>query len=335
MARISIAVFLVVVVGATLLSAGTALADPPANDVFADSVVIDPAELPFADSVDTTEATSDDDDTISGCEAPATDASVWYSITPTTDLVLVVSGDGTDYSYGIAVVTGDSGSLELIDCRPGEFLIEAQANVTYHFQVLDDQVDGGGNGGSLEFTLRESTAAETAQAADAPNDPFVIETQLTFHETAPPSGTFDVLADSEVLGCSTGSFIDPDAEDIEGGLAEVTKLFTCESGPKTGTFSVLFIPGQDVNEADHQTGPWEVEEGTGDFAGLVGGGDFSVVFDSPTTGVETLAGTIEFSGAEDELAETGSETGIIAAMGLGAILIGLILVLNRRSLNPR
>lgn len=61
-----------------------------------------------------------------------------------------------------------------------------------------------------------------------------------------------------------------------------------------GTISVLFIPGQDVDESWGETGPWVGTEGTGDFEGLGGGGDFEVVYDSETTGVETFTGTVEF-----------------------------------------
>ncbi|MBN4047467.1 hypothetical protein JYT71_00515 [Acidimicrobiaceae bacterium AH-315-P05] len=334
--RIGIALFLAVVAGALLFSADIAMAqEAPENDVFAEAVVIDPADLPFTDSVDTTGATSDEDDTEAGCPAPVVDATVWYSITPTTDSLLVVGAEGTDYSYGISLVTGEPGSLETLECRPFSFSVDAQAGITYHFQLFDDQEDGGGNGGNLEFTLRESTAFAEAQVASPPDDPFVIQTQTTFSETDVPMGTFDVATGADVLGCSSGTFVESAVDEIDDDLVEVTQVFTCESGPKVGTFSARFIPGQDVDEPDLQTGPWEVGEGTEDFAGLVGGGDFSVVYGPSFSGIETLAGTIEFSGAEGELAVTGSESTTIVVVGIGAILIGLMLVVPRRRLTSR
>ncbi|MFW2332433.1 serine hydrolase, partial [Ilumatobacter sp.] len=132
-------------------------AEPPANDLFANAVVIDPTALPFAAAVDTTGATADDDDLAVGCPAPATDASVWYSITPTRDVKLLVSPDGSDYSVGISALTGDAGSFELIECRPFAFVIEAEADVTYHVQVFDGQDDGQGNGGNLTFSIEEAS----------------------------------------------------------------------------------------------------------------------------------------------------------------------------------
>jgi hypothetical protein len=125
--------------------------------------------------------------------------------------------------------------------------------------------------------------------------PVTIETQITFSATEAFSGTFEVAEGADVLGCSSGSFVDDGRVEVEGGeLFEITKVLTCESGPKVGTISVLFIPGQDVDDSERETGPWVGTEGTGDFEGLGGGGDFEVVYDSETTGVETFTGTVEF-----------------------------------------
>lgn len=128
-------------------------AAPPANDLLADAIVIDPSSLPYSVELDTTGATSDDDDVDAGCPAPATDASVWFSVTPTEDMTLQVSPDGSDYSAGISALTGSPGSLDLIECRPFAFVVEAQAGVTYYLQVFDGQDDGGGNGGILDFAV--------------------------------------------------------------------------------------------------------------------------------------------------------------------------------------
>ncbi len=132
-------------------------AEPPPNDLFTDAVVIDPTALPFVAAVDTTGATADDDDINVGCPAPATDASVWYSITPTSDMKLLINPDGSDYSVGISALTGDAGSFELLECRPFSFVIEAEANVTYHVQVFDGQEDRQGNGGNLTFSIEEAS----------------------------------------------------------------------------------------------------------------------------------------------------------------------------------
>ena len=128
-------------------------AAPPANDLLADAVVIDPSALPFSAELDTTGATADEDDVDAGCPAPATDASVWYSVTTGENMMLRVSQDGSDYSVGISALSGEPGSLDLIECRPFAFVVEVEAGVTYYLQVFDGQDDGGGNGGLLNFTV--------------------------------------------------------------------------------------------------------------------------------------------------------------------------------------
>ncbi len=141
---------------ATVLPALPALGAPPDNDNFEDSVVIDPAALPFEATVDTTEATNEGADLEAGalCEGPpATDAGVWYSITTTEDTDLLVDTGGSDYTSGIIVLTGEPGSFELVDCAPQDIQVFAAAGVTHHLMIMDDQLDEIGNGGTLELVV--------------------------------------------------------------------------------------------------------------------------------------------------------------------------------------
>ncbi len=85
-------------------------------------------------------------------------------------------------------------------------------------------------------------------------------------------GTFEVPEGADGLGCESGSFVDTDVP------TGVSRLATCESGDRTGAFTVHFVPGDAPGPGD-LNGPWNVEGATGDFAGLQGEGDFSVVFD--------------------------------------------------------
>ena len=69
-----------------------AQADAPPNDDFADARVIDPASLPYSDSVESSEATTE-----SGEPAPCGSygGSVWYSLTPTQTGVLQIDSGGS------------------------------------------------------------------------------------------------------------------------------------------------------------------------------------------------------------------------------------------------
>jgi hypothetical protein len=62
-------------------------------------------------------------------------------------------------------------------------------------------------------------------------------------------------------------------------------VMTCESGPNTGTFTIVFSP-ENFN--------WSVLESSNDFAGLQGEGRFSAVLGASTV-VETFTGDIEYT----------------------------------------
>src|SRR5438128_582141 len=75
-----------------------AMAAPPSNDTITGATAI--TSLPFEETLDTTEATTDADDAAlnANCGAPATDASVWYSLAVATDTGVAVDVSGSNYS---------------------------------------------------------------------------------------------------------------------------------------------------------------------------------------------------------------------------------------------
>ncbi|TDO47156.1 hypothetical protein EV643_10947 [Kribbella sp. VKM Ac-2527] len=136
-----------------IASAGTAQAVAPGNDLYGGRTVV--GAVPFTDSLDTTEATTDTDDAELNvvCGAPATDASVWYEITPTATGGLAADVSSSTYSAGAIVATGSPGNWTLVACGPGAVAWSADAGTTYTILVFDDQFDGGGNGGTLNLTI--------------------------------------------------------------------------------------------------------------------------------------------------------------------------------------
>ena len=127
---------------------------PPAkgNDDFAGAVVI--AEpLPYGNKQDTTGATLQ-----LGEPRPCAGIgrTVWYSFTPSTDLLLTADTLGSNYDTALAAYTGTSlAALSTVACNDDFFSLlsrvefVASAGVTYHFQV------GGffGSSGNLVFNL--------------------------------------------------------------------------------------------------------------------------------------------------------------------------------------
>ena len=140
----------------SLSLAAPVLAAAPGNDTYAGRTVI--GTLPFTESLDTSEATTDaDDDELNAqCGAPETDASVWYELTPTSDAVVLVDVSGSDYPAGVLVGSGSPGSFLIVACGPGATAFQALAGETYAVLVLDDQSDGGGIGGTLTISVDEA-----------------------------------------------------------------------------------------------------------------------------------------------------------------------------------
>ncbi len=167
--RISQGIGAAVVAAALILVGSTsAYAAVPTNDTFAGAVPI--GTLPFTTTLDTTEATTDADDANANatCGAPATDASVWYSLTSSVDGALLVDVSASSYPAGVLVVTGSPGAFDIVACGPTRIAFPVSTGTTYHLLIIDDQSDGGGNGGNLVMTV---DAAPPPPAITATVDP--------------------------------------------------------------------------------------------------------------------------------------------------------------------
>ena len=142
----------------SLIAVPVALAAAPSNDVFSGATAI--SSLPFSDTLDTTEATTDADDAQANasCGAPATDASVWY-VWKGDGMSVEVDVSGSDYSTGVLVATGTEGNLSTIACGPGAVAFSTESGTTYYVLVFDDQEDGSGNGGQLSILVSEFVPA--------------------------------------------------------------------------------------------------------------------------------------------------------------------------------
>ena len=169
MKRLGILTSLFVVGG--LAFASPVLAAAPSNDTYVGRTVI--GSLPFSDSVDTTEATTDADDTEAkiGCGAPPTDASVWYELTAGSDGRIDVNTKASSYTAGIIVVTGSPGGFAHVACDATAVVFDTSAGVTYAILVFDFQGDGGGNGGTLDITIEEVLPPPPPPLVDVTVDP--------------------------------------------------------------------------------------------------------------------------------------------------------------------
>lgn len=152
---------------ALLVAGPTAAFAAPTNDDFSAAVAID--SLPFSTTLDTTDATWDPSDP-SDCHS---NASVWYSFTPTSDMRIKANTFGSNYDTTIGVWTGSQGSLSLVACNDdynglqSQISFAATAGTTYYF-LLGRCCGGGSNGGgSLVFSVEQIQAAANDNFANA------------------------------------------------------------------------------------------------------------------------------------------------------------------------
>jgi hypothetical protein len=159
-----------IVLGAVLaVPLAPAWAAPPSNDTVAGATVID--SLPFSDTVDTTEATSDDDDASLRplCQVDPTltfSNSVWYAYTPSTDQTVAIDTSGSSYFAAGAIVTGAPGAFEPVPggCFFGSTTVELTANTTYYIDLLESPA---GWGGTLRVSISELILPSAELTVDA------------------------------------------------------------------------------------------------------------------------------------------------------------------------
>jgi hypothetical protein len=228
------------VAAASLLLASMGVAAPPAlaatpdNDTYSGrEVLLEP--LPITVMADTTEATTDADDAELNmmCGAPATDASVWYEYTPSADRQLVLDPLASDYSVGAIVAIGSPGAWTVESCGPGVVPFFASSGMTYTILVFDDQVDGGGNGGTLEFTLDEAAAPPSIEVS------------------VDPRGTFDARTGAATL---TGTY---SCAASEGGMVEFAFL-DVQLSQRAGRLYIQGSGSMELLPCDGTQQPWTV-----------------------------------------------------------------------------
>ena len=193
----------------SLVFAAPTLAAAPSNDTYAGRTAI--GSLPFADTVDTTDATSDPDDVDinnSFCGAPATDASVWYELTATSDGAIIVDVSASSYPAGVFVGTGSPGSFSPEACAPGAAVFFAVNGQTYTILAFDDGTDGAGNGGTLEISIAAAPPPPTVEVTVNPVGSFNKQTgSATISGTVTCTGDADFTYIEVQLTQNVGRFI--------------------------------------------------------------------------------------------------------------------------------
>jgi hypothetical protein len=184
-----IALLITIVALASLGLAVPVLAAAPSNDLYVARTAID--TLPFIESIDTTEATTDADDAEANaqCGAPATDASVWYEYTATSDAGFVAQTNNSTYAFGIIVATGSPGNFAVVGCSAFEAFVPATTGETCAILVFDFDASDGGNGGTVDIGVAEVPPPPVLDVTIASTGKFNAKTgSATIHGTVSCSG---------------------------------------------------------------------------------------------------------------------------------------------------
>jgi len=201
-----------VAAGALVTLAAPAFAAAPPNDSLGGATVI--SSLPFDDTVDTSTATTDADDSQlnAQCGAPVTNGSVWYSYTPAVDGGAVFDVSNSDYSSGVIVAEGGPGNWLVDVCGPGSVGLPVYAGTTYYILAFSDTP--GVTGGHLVF-----------HADQAPPPPALT---LTVNKT----GKVDHYGNAVISG--TLSCTNADSTFIEADLNQPVGRFAVSGSGFTG-----------------------------------------------------------------------------------------------------
>jgi hypothetical protein len=182
---------LLLVLGMVALTGSQAQAQPP-NDDFDNAIVI--PGLPFADSQDTTNATTAPDDP----DCVGMGHTVWYAFTPGTHQTITANTFGSDYDTTLSAYTGTRGSLNQVACNDdfqslqSKISFQATAGVTYFLMVGSFDESPGGN---MSLSVNE--------LLPAPNDDFdnaTVITDLPFTDNVDTSAATTAPDDPDCFG---------------------------------------------------------------------------------------------------------------------------------------
>jgi hypothetical protein len=168
---------------ALVLLPAAARAAAPSNDNFADARVIDAAALPFSDAADPSSATLEAGEP---GQCGLYGGSVWYAITPSSDIVL---GASVAWPANLQVYRGTSfADLQGEGCG-SSVIVHAHAGATYYLQVY------GYGPSTLDVTKIVPPAGDDFAAAQT-----IDPASLPFHDAQ--SGAGASAEANEPAGCS-------------------------------------------------------------------------------------------------------------------------------------
>jgi len=150
---------------------------PSGNDDFDQASLV--SSEPYANTMDTSTATTSSDDPTPSCGGGRKYNSVWYKYTPASDVSLQADTQSSNYDTVLSVYTGSRGALTGVACNDdygsayqSTVMFNAVPGQTYYMMVSSYYAGGG----SLQFNLQETQIDPTPTPSPSPvpsgNDDF-------------------------------------------------------------------------------------------------------------------------------------------------------------------
>jgi hypothetical protein len=212
-----------------------AMAAAPGNDERSGATPVD--ALPYSDTVDTSQATTDGDDADlnAQCGAPVTNGSVWYSYTAPADVDgIVVDISASSFSAGAIIAEPDgNGGWAVVACGPGVTGTTVAPGGQHLILAFSDTP--GVTGGTLRITVDEATVPDVSVTVNPKG-------KVDRNGNAILSGTYtctggDFLSISESLKQSVGRFAILGDGYADGSCDGTTQPWTAVVVPYNGKFA--------------------------------------------------------------------------------------------------
>jgi len=183
----AVSVAAVATLGLVVFSVSPAYAAVPANDTIQNATEI--TTVPFTDTVDTTDATTDALETSlnANCPAPTVEHGVWYHAVVAQSGNYTADTSQSNYGTGIMVLTGPASAPTFLTCGPTSVTGPLTAGQDVFLLVFGDGATAA-TSGTMVLTVAAAAPAPTVSVTVSPRGSFGRDGSATIRGTLTCTG---------------------------------------------------------------------------------------------------------------------------------------------------